>query len=74
MSEEAVKCKHCGRLPESVKHCFDNMCYYSFRCSCKETPLRRSYGSAEGEWESEFFKTDPSKMPKTKASDGAYLI
>jgi hypothetical protein len=72
--EEGTKCKSCGELPNVVKHCFDNSCYYNFRCNCKETPLRRSFGTAEVEWEKTFFKMDKSKMPQIKTKEGGYLI
>lgn len=74
MAEEGVKCQHCGKLPQSVKYCHDNMVHYNFKCDCKETPLRRSYMIAESEWENEFSKTDPSKMPKIKTEKGVYYI
>jgi len=72
--EEAVKCKHCGKIPDFKKYCFDNMCYYSFECGCKKTSLLRSYMMAENGWETEYFKTDPKKMPKIKTENGELII
>jgi hypothetical protein len=71
---EGVKCKHCEKEPDFIKHCFDNSCYYNFRCGCKETPLRRNYAVAENEWENKFFNTEPENMPIIRTGKGEYLI
>ncbi len=69
----ATKCEHCGHIPDFVKHIFGNEVYYNFRCVCKETPLRRSYGTAESEWENKFSKTLPADMPKIRTDKGDYF-
>ena len=71
----AIKCEHCGCVPEFVKHTFENDkgVYYNFRCKCKETPLRKSYLIAEEEWENKFCKTLPADMPTVKTEKGEYL-
>lgn len=75
LENSATKCEHCGHIPDFIKHTFenDNSVYYNFRCVCKETPLRRSYATAENEWETKFSKTIPSDMPKIKTEKGEYL-
>ena len=73
LENSATKCEHCGHIPDFVKHTFGKEVYYNFRCVCKETPLRRSYATAENEWETKFSKTLPSDMPKIKTEKGDYL-
>jgi len=68
ISEMPRECKYCKKLPtyHKVFTIVDGYKYllFTFKCKCKQTPLRAKLDDAENDWDTIYYRTKPKDMPE----------